>query len=427
MSSTPSQLEHTTAERRDAFLGAFVGWVFDYYEVFLMSLLVIPIAKDFGLSTGQVSVIFAIQLLFLGIGGVGFGVLADRLGRTKILFWTIVVFGVATLARAFAPNYATLLVLTAVAALGIGGEYGVGQTLVSEVMPAKRRGWWGGLLYGGIYLGIMLGAVVGGYVAPQVGWRVTFALSGIPVLFAVFVRLRSPESRTWQAARADDHRVSAGQTVRTIVSRRFLPRFMLCLFAATLQFFAYYGIATFLPTYLVDQGFSMSKATWWLFFTGVAGIVGCLWGSYANDRFGRRATLSMLTGVAGVAGIVLALTWSQLLQSATILIPFFFFFVGSNGAVAFGVLFSEMFPTEARSTAVSSALQIARGLTFFPPLLTGFLLPRFGFEPIVYLSAGEFLLLALIAWAFRRHYDVDLVQPVAAKPALAADQVGDTA
>lgn len=427
MSSTPSHVEHTPAERRGAFLGAFVGWVFDYYEVFLMSLLVIPITKDFGLSTGQVSVIFAIQLLFLGVGGVGFGVLADRLGRTRILFWTIVVFGVATLARAFAPNYATLLVLTAVAALGIGGEYGVGQTLVSEVMPARRRGWWGGLLYGGIYLGIMLGAVVGGYVAPHVGWRVTFALSGIPVLFAVFVRLRSPESRTWQAARAGDHRVPTRQTVRTITSRRFLPRFVLCLFAATLQFFAYYGIATFLPKYLVDEGFSMSKATWWLFFTGIAGIVGCVWGSYSNDRFGRRATLSTLTGVAGVAGIVLALSWSQLLQSTAILVPFFFFFVGSNGAVTFGVLFSEMFPTEARSTAVSSALQIARGLTFFPPLLTGFLLPRFGFEPIVYLSGAEFLLLAVIAWAFRRHYDTDLVQPATAETTPVTGRIGGVA
>lgn len=98
-----------------------------------------------------------------------------------------------------------------------------------------------------------------------------------------------------------------------------------------------------------------------------------------------------------------------MLQSAVILVPFFFFFVGSNGAVAFGVLFSEMFPTEIRTTAVSSALQLARGLSFFPPLIAGFLLPRFGYEPVVFLSTAEFLLLALVAWAFRRHYDSDLV------------------
>lgn len=402
---------HTGSERRNAFLGAAIGWIFDYYEVFLMSLLVIPITQDFGLSPAQVSWIFGIQLLFLGAGGVLFGMLADRIGRKRVLFWTIVVFGAATLARAVAPDYPTLLVLTAIAGLGIGGEYGVGQTLVAEVMPADRRGWYSGLLYGGIYVGIMLGAVVGGYVTPHVGWRLTFALSGLPVLFAIFVRVKSPESQAWEETRrARPPAASGAGPVRAIVSRRYLPRFLLCLLAAVLQFFAYYGIATFLPSYLVEQGFSMSKASWWLFFTGVAGLAGCVWGSWSNDRFGRRATLSVLAAVAGVSGLVLAAAWNQLLAGGigVILIPFFFFFVGSNGAVAFGALFSEMFPTAFRTTAVSSALQIARGLSFFPPVIAGALVPRFGYEPVVYLSAGEFLLLAGIAWAFRRRYETGL-------------------
>jgi putative MFS transporter len=328
-----------------------------------------------------------------------------------VLFRTIVVFGAATLARALAPNYPTLLVLTAIAGLGIGGEYGVGQTLVAEVMPANRRGWYSGLLYGGIYIGIMLGAVVGGYVTPHVGWRLTFALSGLPVLFAIFVRMKSPESPAWEKARRERPAAAPGPgPARAIMSRRYLPRFLLCLLAAALQFFAYYGIATFLPSYLVEQGFSVSKASWWLFFTGIAGLVGCVWGSYSNDRFGRRTTLSVLAAVAGVSGLVLALAWNQLLQGgvSVILIPFFFFFVGSNGAVAFGVLFSEMFPTEFRTTAVSSALQVARGLSFFPPVIAGALVPRFGYEPVVYISAAEFLLLAALAWAFRSRYATGL-------------------
>src|SRR5690606_30992384 len=99
------------------------------------------------------------------------------------------------------------------------------------------------------------------------------ALSGLPVLFAVFVRLKSPESKTWETVREDRAReAGASAPARAILSRRFLPRFLLCMVAATLQFFAYYGIATFLPSYLVDQGFSMAKASWWLFFTGAAGL-----------------------------------------------------------------------------------------------------------------------------------------------------------
>jgi MFS transporter, putative metabolite:H+ symporter len=135
-----------------AWVSAFVGWVFDYYEIFLLTFLIVPIGAEFSLEPGQTSYIISVQLLFLAVGGVLFGFLADRFGRQRILMWTIIIYSVFTFARALAPDYSSLLVLTAIAGLGIGGEFGVGQTLISEVMPNQRRGWWSGLYYGGIYL-----------------------------------------------------------------------------------------------------------------------------------------------------------------------------------------------------------------------------------------------------------------------------------
>src|SRR5919202_1098802 len=166
---------------------------------------------------------------------------ADRFGRQRMLMWTIIIYSVFTFARALAPNYPSLLVLTAIAGLGIGGEFGVGQTLISEVMPNQRRGWWSGLYYGGIYFGIMGAALVGGYVAPAIGWGWTFALSGLPVLLAIFVRYVAPESDVWTAKRR-----TTGIDWRAISRRAFVVPFLLCLVAGTLQFFAYYGITTYL-------------------------------------------------------------------------------------------------------------------------------------------------------------------------------------
>lgn len=415
----------STAERprldraqRGAFLGAFIGWVFDYYEVFLMTLLVIPIAAEFDLSTSQVGLIFSVQLLFLAVGGVFFGHLADRIGRRRTLIATIVVFSLGTMARGLAPDYETLLVLTAVAATGIGGEYGVGQTLVSETVPARHRGWYSGLLYSGIYAGILGGALVGGYVTPVIDWRWTFVLSGLPVLFALWVRRSTPESQVWETREKTPASRAGGS-----VDGRIVRVWLLCTLAATLQFFAYYGLASFLPTYLVEQGSTVASASNWLIFTAVAGAAGSIAGAFLSDRVGRRATLSILAGSGAVGGLVLALSWDSLLEGTWILIPFFVTFAGSNGAAVFGALFSELFPSRMRATAVSSALQVGRGMSFFPPLLAAALLPVFGYQPIVFISAGLFGALSLLAWAFTETRGTSLSDAAATVPAtgIAAD------
>ncbi len=400
---------------RAAFTSAYLGWVFDYYEVFLLTFLILPLRQEFGLTVVEAGWLFSAQLLSLAVGGIVFGWLADRYGRKPILVITIVIYALATFARAFAPDYTTMMVLTIIGGLGIGGEYGVGQSLVSELVPKRSRGFWSGLLYGGCFIGIMLAALVGGYVAPEIGWRWTFAISGLPVLFAVYVRVASPESPIWetQAQAAPDMR----DTWNTLVSPVFIVPFLKCLLMATVYFFAYYGIATFLPSYLVSQGLTVTKASWWLFFSGFAGLVGNILGAWLLDRVGRRWTLSILMLVATAAAIALATTWNSLLQSWFILVPFFILFVGANGATVFGALFSEAFPTRLRTTGMSSALQLARGFAFVPPLVVPFVLQNYGYVPIVAVSAVEFLFVGLLVWTVRETRNVDITEIDAAADA----------
>lgn len=401
-----------TAAQRGAFVGALIGWVFDYYEVFLLTVLSVPIAAEFKLTTAQVGLVFSIQLLFLAIGGVVFGFLADRIGRKKVLMLTIVIFSLGTMVRAAAPNYESLLVLTAIAALGIGGEYGVGQTLVTETIDRRSRGFYSAFLYGGIYVGIALGALVGGFVAPSIGWRLTFLVSGLPALLALWVRRHTPESRIW-LERSDIPLASA----ESGLSLHLIAVWLLCVLAASLQFFAYYGVASFLPTYLVSKGATLPRASSWLIFTAVAGAVGCAAGALLSDRIGRRPTLSILAGTAGIGGVWLAVSWDDLLSGgAGVLVPFFILFAGSNGAAVFGALFSESFPASVRATGVSSALQVGRGLSFFPPLIAAALLPTFGYQPIVFVSAGLFGVLAVVAWLFRETSGTDLAAGTPTNP-----------
>lgn len=387
------------------FISAIVGWVFDYFEVALLTFLMVPIAKEFHLSLSGVALVFSMQLLFLAIGGITFGVLADKIGRQRVLYITILIYGFGTLMRAFSFDYAWLLSWTIFAAFGIGGEYGVGQTLVSELTPKDKRGFWGGLLYGGIFIGIALAAVVGGYVEPVVGWRWTFAIASVPVFIAIYIRSRTPESPMWQGV-VKTKRARRG--LKGVFSGMFIIRFFQCLLASCLQFFAYYGIAQFLPTYLTDHGLTLTKAAWWVFFSAGAGLVGNVVGSITQDRWGRRVTLSYLAASAALGGGVLFFFWKHLLTSPWMLVPFFVLFFGSNGATVFGVLFSELFATDVRATAVSSTLQGGRGLAFFAPILAAALIPRFGFQVVVLMGAAEFLALAAWAWTFPETRGVNL-------------------
>ncbi|MFC5750145.1 MFS transporter [Actinomadura rugatobispora] len=382
-------------KERGAFLGAFLGWLFDYYEVFLLTFMLIPIKKEFGLSGAQGAWIVSTSLIFMAVGGVLFGVLADRIGRRRVLVITVLMFTLATFARALSPNYEVLLVLTAIAGMGLGGEYGVGQSLISEAIGPKRRGWWGGLFYGGAFLSIMLASVVGGHVLPAVGWRWTFAISGLPVLLVIYLRAHTPESPAWERTAA-----AARPAPREYARRSFVVPLLKCLIAAIMYFWAYYGVTTLLPDYLVSSGFSMSDASWWIFFTAFAGLVGCLFGSWACDRWGRRPTLSLIMALAATGGLIVYLGGATLLDTAWILVPFFVLYFGSNAPTIFGTLFTEVFPTAFRSTGVSSALQIARGTSALPPIIAGAVIDRSGYTPIFLAATVLYAGVALWAWVF---------------------------
>lgn len=401
-----NQSERVSKLQMNAWLSAFVGWVFDYYEVFLVTFLAVQISRDFHLQPGQTAYFFSLQLLALAIGGVLFGYLADRFGRQRVLMWTIVVYSIFTLARAVAPNYPTLLALTVLAGIGLGGEFGVGQTLVSEVMPAKRRGWWSGMLYSGTYVGKTFAVIAGGVLLGLIGWRWVFVVSGIPLVVALAVRFAAPESDVWERRRAK-------APIDWSVLRRgpFVKPFVICVLAGVCQFFAFYGVTSFLPTYLVEsQGFSLGKTALWIFLTTVAGFVGCAIGAYTSDRWGRRVTLAYLAGAAAVGGLVLGLTWHSLLDSLWILVPFFVHYLGTAAVSVFGALFSEQFPTEIRSTGVSASLQVARGLSFFPPIVAAAVYPIYGYQVIVFAGAGLFALLAAMAWLFRERRGEDVAE-----------------
>ncbi|MBX9649180.1 MAG: MFS transporter [Xanthobacteraceae bacterium] len=400
-----SQPESVSTDRAEssaswrAFMAAYLGWVFDYFEVYFLTIVIVPMAKEFGWTNGQISVILSTQLASLAVGGVLWGYLCDRFGRRWALQLCILQYCIGTLARAFTPNFEYMLFFTIFAGIGIGGEYGVGQTLVTETVSKERRGAWSSMLYSGIFVGIVLAAVAGGLVLPYAGWSWSLIISSAPIALVVLIRLNTPESSLWEQRKAAGQHLASG---REFTKSSFLKPLLLCYLTATFQLFAYYGITTLMPTYLVNvAGFSLTKASWWIFFTGLAGLGGATIAALCIDRIGRRMTLSLAAVVGAVGGTLVFLLWSELTSLTGILAPFFLLYAGFGAtASVFGSLFSEVFPVALRATGMSSALQLARGTTFAAPLLASALYPVIGYPPLIIGAVVLLLLLALIAWAF---------------------------
>ena len=381
------------------FMAAYLGWIFDYYEVYFLTIVIVPMSKSLGWSPAQISVILSAQLASFAVGGVLWGVLCDRFGRKWALQLCILQYSIGALARAFTPNFAYMMFFTIFGAIGIGGEYGVGQTLVTETVGKERRGAWSSMLYSGIFIGIVLAAAAGGLLLPRVGWSKSLLISALPALLVVFIRSTTPESALWEhRKRTGDHIVPMSQYAKA----SFLRPLALCYVTGTLQYVAYYGITTLMPTYLIRvAGFSLSRTSWWIFFTGIAGLAGATLAAVFVDRLGRRATLSIAGIVGAVGGVLVFAFWSHLRSLTGILLPFSLLYAGFGASASvFGSLFSEVFPTALRATGISSALQLGRGTTFIAPLIAGALYPVVGYPPLIIAAVVLMALMAAIAWRF---------------------------
>ncbi len=386
----------TTVDRNawKALAGSALGYAMDGFDLLILGFMLRTIASDLHLSQAQSASLVTATLIGAVIGGIGFGMLSDRLGRVRVLTWTIVVFAVFTGLCAFAQGYWDLLLYRTIAGVGLGGEFGIGMALVAEAWPASKRARASSYVGLGWQLGVLVAAIATPLLLPVIGWRGMFALGVFPAVAAYFIRASLHEPEVFVAKSKDHPKESAlhllvkdGETAKLS-----LGMVILC----SVQNFGYYGVMIWLPNYLSTRfGFALTQSATWTCVTLAGMALGIFMFGHIADRIGRRpAFFSYMAGAA-----VMVLVYSRLTDPYQLLVvgAIMGFFV--NGMLGgYGALISELFPTSARATAQNVLFNIGRGVGGFGPVVVGAIAAAYSFETAIAMLATLYVLDIFAMW-----------------------------
>lgn len=406
-----SEYERPERKHYEILLMSWAGWVFDFYDLILYSFLLIPIGRELQLSNVELSYVMGASLAATAIGGMVFGILSDRFGRRSVLQWTILTYSVGTFLCGFASNLWMLILFRIFTGLGVGGEWGTGQTYVTETFPARMRGRFGAFMQTGAPVGIALASVIGGFVMPVIGWRACFFISLLPALLVIGIRRRLPESDLWLERRrliaegaltAESRSTEESATFFTLFSGKYRKAFLLSLVLAVFDMSAYWFTYTWMPVYLYqERGFTLTKSALWILVTQAGGFAGYSTFGFFADRFGRRPAYSVYSLIMALGLVMITLMWDAVAATPAVILIFMFcvgFGTGMFGG--YGPLFAELFPTAIRSTAMGSAFNLARGVQFLTPVAIAMIAPYYGFAGGISLAALFALLTGLWIWTF---------------------------
>jgi MFS family permease len=390
---------------------SWAGWIFDFYDLILFTFLLIPISQEYGFSNFQMSYILGATLAATAVGGVIFGILSDRFGRKAVLQWTILTYSVGTFFSGLSGSFWVLMFFRVVTGLGVGGEWATGQTYVGESFPAKVRGRYCAFMQTGAPLGIALASVVGGMIMPVIGWRACFFISILPALMVVYIRRSLPESDLWLRRKEFVKPVVSVKSlteklglsnIAALFSKAHRKFFILALILAIFDMSAYWFTYSWMPGYLhTERHLTLTKSAWWILVTQSGGFMGYFFFGFIADKLGRRPAYSIYSVVMAIGLLAITVFWDKIDMYPPIILGFMFMVGYGTGMFGgYGSLFSELFPTSIRSTAMGSAFNLARGIQFFTPVAISMIATTYGLGGGISLAALFALLTGIWIWTF---------------------------
>lgn len=404
----------TRKERWKIMWASIIGYAMDGLDVLILSFAMAAIVSEFGLTLGEGGMIATYTLIGTVLGGYIFGIFADWWGRVHTFSLTIIIFSIFTGACAFADNAVHLDILRFLAGLGLGGEYGIGMTLVSETWPGAKRARATAGVAMGWQAGAVLAAILAAVVLPDYGWRGLFLVGVLPALLAAWARHGIKEPPMWvkrkemkkalQARKDTGEKLTAEEEEQLTEAKKFPlahlfadKKTTITTIALTImtsvQNFGYYGIMVWLPMILLkEHGLTTKSMSGWMIVTVIGMIAGIFVFGWLCDRLGRKKPyLLFYVCAAAMVYIYVNLGTPIALLFGGAFLGFF-----CNGMMAgYGTLLSENYTTDARSTAQNFIFNTGRAVGGFAPVIIGTIAQTNGFNTAFVLLSAVYLAAAV--------------------------------
>jgi MFS family permease len=377
-----------TGNQKRGFLAAWGGWALDGMDSFIYALVLVPALREVLPKSGipatnanigyYGSLLFALFLIGWGLALV-WGPVADRFGRVRTLMLTVLCFSVFTFLSALATNVWSLAIFRLLAGMGIGGEWSVGATFISEEWPEERRKMGAGLMHTGYYFGFFLAAIANFIVGAHFGWRWMFVVGGTPALLVAFFYNRVQEPARWHEKKRElGHRWTALEAFRTPFSPKYRTRTILNSLYMLASISGLWAGSAYVPTAITQLAAKAGRtavqaaqlSSYGTALLAIGTIVGALMTPWLCERFGRKGALGfffsmMLIFIPLAFGYVFyfqngALTW--------FLACLFFLGIGGANFAVYSLWIPEQYGTECRVSAFAFTTNIGRfaaaGITF---------------------------------------------------------------
>ncbi|AZS15893.1 MFS transporter [Paenibacillus lutimineralis] len=372
--------------RKKTVVASVAGLTLEGMDIMFISFAMTMIISEFNIDLATGGLISSITNIGMLLGGIIFGVLADKYGRVKVFTYTVLLFAIGTALTGLATNIEQVYIYRFIAGLGAGGEYGIGMALVAEAWPKNKQGRASSYVSVGAQYGVILAALLSAVILPTLGWRALFLVGVLPVIFAFIVRKNLEESPEWLAAQKNKKEDNKGKLAGLFATPRTSMTTISLIIMATVQIAGYNGLMIWLPSMLQkSQGLSVSSSALWTISTAVGMIIGMLAFGRFMDRFGAKRAF----GIFLIASACAVFLYSYATGSIAILLGGAIVGFFSNGMFAgYGALIGNFYPVQIRSTATNTIFNFGRAIGGFSPIFVGYILQRYDMTVVmIYLAA----------------------------------------
>ncbi len=367
----------------------------------------------------QVPQFISVTFLGMTIGSLITGFVGDRYGRRFTYQFNLMIFGLASLAAAFAPDMTTLNLLRFVMGLGLGAEIVVGYSTLTEFVPPRSRGWWLAFMSFVVVSGLPATALLGYVIIPNFGWRPMFVIAGIGSLIVWYLRKSLPESPRWLEAqgRTDEaealmqsiekEAAAAGPlpppapatpipsfNIASLLTPALLPSMVVGSVVLIVINTVIFGFVQWLPTFFVQQGLSITKSFGYTLVIILGSPIGCAIGAFGADYWGRKPSIIGAAAVTIVLGAIYPFVheaWLVLTVGFLLIVAIYV-----QVAILFGVYTPELFPTEVRLRANGICNTIGRAATIVSPFIVLALFRSGGVAGVLALIIGLLVIQILV-------------------------------